>query len=212
MIRILILGAGGHAQVVADIILRMQEAGEDVAPVGYLDDDPDLRGTNYLGLEVLGKLDDRSAIPHDAAIVAIGANDIRKRIYEQLLADAEALAVARHPSSILAPDVQTGAGSMSCAGVVVNTGTLIQCNVILNTGCSIDHHGHIGSHVHIAPGVHLGGAVTVGEGALIGIGATVLPGRRIGAWSIVGAGAVVVKDVPDRVVVAGVPASIIREL
>jgi acetyltransferase-like isoleucine patch superfamily enzyme len=79
-------------------------------------------------------------------------------------------------------------------------------NVILNTGCSIDHHNVIGDHAHIAPGARLGGNVTVGQGTLIGIGAIVLPGRHIGAWSVVAAGAVVTKDIPDGVVALGSPA------
>ena len=52
--------------------------------------------------------------------------------------------------------------------------------------------------------------VTVGFGADIGTNATLLPGVRIGAHAIVGAGAVVTSDVPDYAVVAGVPARILR--
>ena len=46
------------------------------------------------------------------------------------------------------------------------------------------------------------------EGALVGIGAIVLPRVRIGAWSTVGAGAVVTADVPPAVTVMGVPARV----
>jgi len=82
----------------------------------------------------------------------------------------------------------------------------VVADILLNTGCTIDHHNRIGDHAHIAPGVHLGGQVEIGQGALVGIGATVLPQRRIGAWSVVGAGAVVADDVPDNATVIGVPA------
>lgn len=101
---------------------------------------------------------------------------------------------------------------MICAGVVVNTGSVIGADVILNTGCTVDHHNRIGDHAHIAPGVHMGGEVEVGEGALVGIGATVMPRKRIGAWSVVGAGTLVTRDVPDGVVVVGAPARVVREL
>jgi len=70
----------------------------------------------------------------------------------------------------------------------------------------VDHHNTVGDHVHIAPGAHLGGEVTVEEGAMVGIGAVILPGVKVGAWSVVGAGAVVLKDVPREVKVVGVPA------
>jgi acetyltransferase-like isoleucine patch superfamily enzyme len=95
---------------------------------------------------------------------------------------------------------------MICAGVIVNPGSVIGANVILNTACTVDHHNHIRDHSHIAPGVHTGGEVEIGIGALIGIGATVMPRRRVGAWSTVGAGALVQRDVPAETVVVGVPA------
>ena len=72
--------------------------------------------------------------------------------------------------------------------------------------CPIKPLDFIDDYAHIAPGVHLGGDVEIGAGALIGIGATALPQRKIGAWSIVGAGAVVTKDVPPGATVIGVPA------
>ena len=86
---------------------------------------------------------------------------------------------------------------MICANVVINPGAVIGDNVILNTGCTVDHHNHIGSFAHIAPGVHLGGDVYIGEGTLVGIGAAVMPQRTVGAWSRIGAGAVVVENILD---------------
>lgn len=210
--RILIIGAGGHAQVVADILLRMRDAGSRSTPVGYLDDNLDLTGQSLLGLPVLGCLARLAAVPHDAVIVAIGANEIRHRIFHNLQAQGERLAVACHPRAIIAPDAAIGSGSMICAGVVVNPGSSIGSDVILNTGCTVDHHNHIGDHAHIAPGVHLGGEVQIGEGALVGISATVMPRRRIGSWTTVGAGALVHSDLPAHVVAAGTPARIIRHL
>ena len=207
---ILIIGAGGHGQVVADILLRMMDAGMGVMPMGFLDDRRDLLSQLLLGLPVLGEIGDRNNIQHDASIVAIGANENRKEICMLLQQEGGPFALARHPGSIIAPDVRPGAGSMICAGSIVNTGSIIGEAVILNTGSTVDHHNQIGNYAHIAPGAHLGGEVVVGEGALIGIGATVMPQRRIGAWSIVGAGALVHRDVPERSVVVGVPARVLR--
>lgn len=209
---VLILGAGGHGQVVADILLRMRDAGAAVAPIGYLDDNAQLAGRTLLDLPVLGSLDQVSTIQHDAVVVAIGHNQTRERFFAALLAQNERFAVARHPGAIVAPDVQIGAGAMICAGAVVNPGSVIGANVILNTGCTIDHHNTIGDHAHIAPGVHLGGDVRIGAGTLIGIGATVIPQRSVGAWSVVGAGSVVTKTLADGVLAAGFPARAIRKL
>jgi sugar O-acyltransferase (sialic acid O-acetyltransferase NeuD family) len=203
---ILIVGAGGHGQVVADILLAGHRAGDGDLPIGFVDDDPELQGKFCLGLPVLGPILRLNAFTHDAVIVALGDNADRSRVFALLRDKAEAFAIARHPAALIAKSAVVGPGTMICAGVIVNPMTNIGADVILNTGCTIDHHNEIGDHVHVAPGVHLGGEVSVGEGALVGIGATVMPGRRIGAWSVVGAGAVVVQDVPDHAVVVGVPA------
>ncbi|MEI2690886.1 MAG: acetyltransferase [Anaerolineae bacterium] len=208
----LILGAGGHAQVVADILWRMHEAGSKLTPIGYLDDNPQFTDQHFLGLPVLGPLAALQAIDHDAAIVAIGDNRTRCRIFAQLIAQNERLVIARHPRAIIAPDVVLGAGSVICAGAVVNPGSVIGSNVILNTGCTVDHHNTVGDHAHIAPGVHLGGDVRIGSGTLVGIGATVIPQRSVGAWSAIGAGSVVTRNVADGMMAAGNPARVIRAI
>ena len=208
MRNVVIIGAGGHAQVVADILLCAREAGDPVSPTGYLDDDLALAGQYRYGLPVLGTLLDLPHISHDAVIVAIGDNQVRRRVFDRLLSAHEELVVARHPKAIVARDVVIGAGTVICAGVVVNPGSLIGADVILNTASSVDHHNRIGDHAHVAPGAHLGGGVTVGEGALVGIGATVLPGAVVGAWSIVGGGACVIGAVCPGSVVVGIPARV----
>jgi sugar O-acyltransferase (sialic acid O-acetyltransferase NeuD family) len=210
--RVLIIGVGGHGQVVADILWRMREAESALAPIGFLDDRQDLVGRTFLGIPVLGAIAAHRQIAHDAIIVAIGINEIRRKISQMLQKTGEAFALAQHPKAVVAPDVQLGDGGMVCAGVVVNTGTTVGEAVILNTGCTVDHHNVIGSYAHIAPGVHLGGEVEIGEGSLIGIGATVMPGKRIGSWSIVGAGALVHQDVPERSLVVGVPGRVVKKL
>jgi sugar O-acyltransferase (sialic acid O-acetyltransferase NeuD family) len=210
--RVLILGAGGHGQVIADVLLRMEEEGAGITPVGYLDDDATLRGQTLVGLPVMGNIAQVVDVPHEAVIVAIGDNGIRQRLFERLRSQGEQFIVARHPSAVVAPDVSIGPGSMICAGAIVNPGSTIGADVILNTGCTVDHHNRIGDHAHIAPGVHLGGEVEVGEGTLIGIGATVMPQRRVGRQSVVSAGGLVHSDVGDRVIATGVPARVIRTL
>jgi len=202
---VLLLGAGGHGQVVADVIRAQATAGEDVRFLGYCDDRADtLRAS--LGNEILGTLADSGTIQCDALIVAIGDNLVRSRIFEHATQSGARMTVAKHPSAIVARDAHVNHGSMICAGVVINTHAVIGANSIINTAASVDHHCRVGNHVHVAPGVRLGGDVEIGEGALIGIGAVVLPGKTIGAWAIVGAGAVVIDDVPPNTTVVGVPA------
>ena len=108
MQRVLILGAGGHAQVVADILSRAHGAGTDYKPVGLLDDDPALAGTTIMGLSVLGTIAQLDEFDHDAIIVAIGDNRTRTHIFESVRARGERIVNAIHPAAVLAPDVRLG--------------------------------------------------------------------------------------------------------
>lgn len=210
MPRVLILGAGGHAQVVADILFRAEEVGGDCQPMGFLDNNPSIAGTVIMGLPVLGEIGQLSEFEHDAVVIAMGDNIVRASVFDSAQEGGERFVNAVHPDAVLAPDVRLGEGVVICARVAVNTGTEIGDNVILNTGCTVDHHTRIGAHAHVAPGGHLAGDVSVGEGALIGIGSAIIPDRSVGDWAVVGAGAAVVRDVPAYATAVGVPAAVIK--
>ena len=191
--RVLILGAGGHAQVVADILLRARDAGHrSPRSATSMTMHPCTAKCFWICPSWVTQAHS-ARIPHDAIIIAIGNNQIRKRLADELSAAGETFATACHPTAIIAPDVRIGPGVMICAGVVVNTGSVIGTHVILNTGCTVDHHNSIGSYAHVAPGTHMGGEVVIEEGALVGIGAIVAPRTSVGAWATVGTGAVVIE-------------------
>jgi sugar O-acyltransferase (sialic acid O-acetyltransferase NeuD family) len=208
-VKVLIVGAGGHGQVVADILQAQRTAGERVVVVGYVDDDDSLQQKLRLGIVVLGRIGAIPEIDHDALIVALGDNGRRAKLHERTSNPGVRFAIARHPSAIVASGATVGEGSMICARAVVGCESRIGRGVILNTACTVDHHASIGDFVHIAPGVHLGGEVSVGDEALVGLGAVVLPGLRIGSRAVVGAGAVVTRNVPAGATVTGVPANLI---
>jgi len=209
--RIAIIGAGGHAKVVYDSLrLSLRKRGGG-AVVGFLDDDSRLWGSTVMGLPVLGPIDRIADFAVDAVIIGIGANRTRNRLYEWAKAAGYPFVNAIHPTAVISEDAALGEGVAIFGTVVVNPGSVVGNNVILNTGCTVDHDCSIADHVHIAPGGHLAGGVSVGEGTFVGTGASIIPYRKIGRWSIIGAGGVVLEDIGDQVTAVGVPAKMIKE-
>jgi sugar O-acyltransferase (sialic acid O-acetyltransferase NeuD family) len=201
--RIVIVGAGAQGAIVADIL---EHSGEPA--IGFVDDTPALLGTSVLGLPVLAPIAGLSDIAHDAIVVAIGDNHLRRTLVERLVAAGERLTTAVHPFSSVAPSTRIGDGSMISAGAIVLPRALVGRSVILNTKSSVDHDTAIGDFAHIACGATVGGRVHIGEETLIGLGASVASGMSVGARTIIGAGGVVVGDIPDEVIAFGVPARV----
>jgi sugar O-acyltransferase (sialic acid O-acetyltransferase NeuD family) len=208
---VLIIGAGGHAKVIADAILRRAELGEKYEIVGFLDDNTDLRNKEYLGIRVLGKISEVSNYDHDAVVIGIGDNDARKKLYLKFKELKENIITVIHPRAVIGVDVEISDGTVIFANVVINSGARIGSDVILNTACTVGHDVILCSHVQIGPGVNLGGGAIIGEGAFIGIGSSVNQQKKIGDWAVVGAGAAVVHDIPANRTVVGVPAMPIQK-
>jgi len=201
---VVVYGAGGHGRVVAEALERAALG----AVQGYLDDDPTRAGMLVGGRPVLGG---RGALPPGAPVaLGIGGNAARRSLAERLLAEGAALASVVHPSAVISSRAVVEAGAFVGPLAVVNVDARVGAGAIVNSGAIVEHDCVIGAWAHVAPRVALGGGSRVGEGALLGTGAVVLPGVSVGAWSVVGAGAVVIRDLPAGVVAVGVPARIIR--
>ena len=204
--RVVLIGAGGHARVVLD---AARSQGLDVAAA--IDMDVSKQGHQIDGVPIVGDERELPALRStgiSAAILGVGSIDVGPRRAELFARIAQAgfqLPVVRHASSVVAPTASIGDGTVVFANVVVNPGTRIGRNVILNTAALVDHDCLVGDHVHISPGARLAGGVRIGEGSHIGIGATVIQGLRIGERVLIAAGAVVVRDVDDGSRIAGVP-------
>ena len=205
MTKLIIMGAGGHGAVVAEAAV-ISDAWESVA---FLDDDPRL-GHDVVGCPILGAV---SMLPELLGqesdyefFAAVGGSKLRIEMLSSIEEQGGVLAKIVHPSAVVSPSVSIEAGSVICAAAVISARASIARGCIVNNGSTIDHDCVLGNAVHVSPGAHLAGDVTIGDNSWIGIGASVREGIKIGRNAIVGAGAAVVSDVPDGVVVTGVPA------
>lgn len=206
--RVVVIGAGGHAKVVIDML---EDRGE-FELAGCLS--ADTGATSVLDVPVLGGDDElprlfASGIRH--AFVAVGENGLRARLTQRATDIGFSIVnvVSRH--AVVSSRVTLGSGIAIMPGAVINVDTVVANGAIINTGATVDHDCRIGAFAHVGPGAHLAGTVSVGAGAFLGAGCCVIPGRTIGPWSTVGAGAAVVRDVGERVTAAGVPARTLSE-
>lgn len=207
---VVIIGAGGHGKVVADIL----RAAGGTTLVGFLDADPALRGRTVAGLPVLGPVNLLAKLWQQKvrhAVVAIGDNRTRRRYGDVLREHGFEPAGAVHPSAVVSASATLGRGVVVAAQAAVCAEARVGDFAIVNTGSIVDHECAVGAGAHVAPGARLAGRVTVGEDAFVGIGATVIQCLTVGPAATVGAGAVVVRDVPAGATVVGVPARVIKE-
>lgn len=204
---VVIIGAGGHAKVIADIV---EKSGDNV--LGFLDDNIE-EGTYIIGkYKVIGNLNNVSSISmtykNVKFIIAIGNNKTREEISNKTNIK---FYTAIHPSVQIGLDVKIGEGTVIMANAVINSNTTIGKHCIINTGAIIEHDNVVNDYVHISPNAALGGTVYVGKGTHIGIGTTVKNNINICDNCIIGAGATVVKNIEEEGTYIGIPANRIEK-
>lgn len=196
-----IFGASGHANVIASIIHKQFDA------IRFVDLSP-TKGDIINEDEFF---DDIGKYQNDKIYLGIGSNETRKKIYKKLqkLDINPANCIAEN--TFIAHDAEIGNGVTICPGSVVGTHAKIGNNTIINTLSSVDHDCVLGDHSQVTAGVTFGGNITVGENCFFGIKSAVIPGITIGNNSVVMAGSIVYKDVPENVMVGGNPAKVIKQ-
>ena len=202
MKRLIIIGAGGHGRVIADIAEKLGCYKE----IFFLDD-ANIKESG--GYAVMGKIRDYvSFLQNFEFIVAIGNADLRNKIQTELERNGARIATIIHPSAVIGGRTAIGAGTVVMAGAVINCDAVIGKGVIINTSSSVDHDCVIDDFSHISVGARLAGNVKVGTNSIISAGATVINNIEICENVVVGAGAVVVKSIEKSGTYIGVPAKI----
>jgi sugar O-acyltransferase (sialic acid O-acetyltransferase NeuD family) len=206
--RLAIYGASGHAKVVADI--ANLNGWQEIVFFDQAATQIEKNGDWSVAGDIGDLLSQKSRFY--AVIVAIGNNQVRSEKSALLRQSGLELTCLIHPSAIVSRHATVAKGTVIMANAVVNPFSTIGENVIVNTGAIVEHDCVIEDAVHLCPGVNLAGEVRVGTKAWVGIGASVIQQRCIGENSIVGAGSVVIEDVPANVTVCGVPAKPTKSL
>lgn len=206
--KLYIIGVGGFGREVSWLAERINACSPSWEIAGFIDDDPTLHGKEERGYPVLGGCGYFESCREEVWIVcAIGSAKTRRQVIEKLKKYPHIrFATLIDPSVLISEENTVGEGTIICANSMVTVGISIGNHVIVNLDCTIGHDDIIQDFVTLYPSVNVSGNVLIEEGVELGTGTQVIQGKKIGRDTIVGAGAVVVRDLPEKCVAVGVPA------
>lgn len=203
---LLILGTGLFAVEIADLAVEIP----GVTVAGFVENmdrqkcAQPLDGKSVHWIEDLGE-----RVKTHRFVCGLGTTH-RGRFTDQIAALGGEFATLVHPTARVPATSSLGPGTILNVGVIIASHTTLGAHVCVNRGATIGHHTRLDDFVTIGPGVNLAGSCHIGSAVYVGIGATIIDHIKIGARSVVGAGAVVTTEVPERVLVVGVPAKIVK--
>ena len=203
----IIVGAGTYGQVYAEYLKQ------EYSIEGFIDDDDGLRGAVVNGINVIGNTEDlfRREEKDIAVFVPIGNNCVRVSLLDKLNAAGFQTPNYIHPSANIHSNVILGKAVYILQGVIIMPHTRLEDYVMISAGSIISHHSTIEVGCFISFGVNVGASLTLKQKAYLGIGCTVMTGvKSVGGNSLIGAGAVIIRDVPDGATVVGNPGKIIK--
>ncbi|MBD7909415.1 acetyltransferase [Sporosarcina gallistercoris] len=206
---IVIIGAGGFGREVAWLIEDINKVTEEWNIIGFVDDDENIQDTEVNEYKVVGNIEwlkDQKL----NVVNAIGDPIIKKKIINRLTDSENTYPVLIHPSVIFSDQVIFGEGSIICAANIITTNIEIGKHVIINLDCTIGHDAILGNYTTVLPSVNVSGFVKTEECVSIGTGTAVIQGVKIGENTVIGAGSIVVKDLPPNCTAVGAPAKPIK--
>jgi len=214
MKKIVIIGAGGFAREALDICEACNHDKGIYEILGFIVDHR--YGSPGLLVNDLPILGDFGWLEKHANQVlvtcAVGAPQQRYRLVQRAQKLGAEFFNLVHPNAVITRRVALGEGVIIAAGCIMTNQIRIGNHVHINLDCTVGHDAALEDFVTLSPGVHISGNVNVRTGCYIGTGANVIEKLELGAWSIVGAGSTIVKNVPPNTTVVGVPGRVIKTL
>lgn len=209
---LIIFGASGFGREVAWAVERINKVSPTWNLLGFLDDSDEIQGTIINGYRVLGKTDDVLYYPDAYYVVAIGASRIRKKIVSNMKVVNPSIKFGTviDPSVEISEYVTIGEGTIICAHSIITVNINIGSHVIVNLDCTIGHDAILQDFVTLYPSVNVSGMTNIGHATELGTGMQIIQGKNVGDYSIVGAGSVVIKDIPAKCTAVGSPAKPIK--
>ncbi len=209
--KIVVLGAGGFAREVRWLIEDVNRGEARFDFVGYVVSDLSRVGDRDSRDLIVGDYSwiERKEGVLDSLAIGIGTAEARIRTSEELSRRFPWLTFPSliHPTVRMDRDsCDVGQGVILCAGVIATVNVTFEPFSMANLSCTIGHEARIGYGSVLNPTVNISGGVTLGRGVNVGTGAQILQYVKVGDHAVVGAGAVVTKDVPAETTVVGVPA------
>jgi len=210
--KLIIIGCGGFGREVAWLVERINEKEHQWDFLGFVDDDQSLEGTIIDGYPILGDMDWLLEQTEELYVTcSIAKPAIRSKLIERCQKKENIhFPILVDPSAIIGKTVQIGEGSIICAQTIMTVDAILGKHVIINLACTIGHDAVLDDYVTLYPTVNVSGHVHIGTHTEIGTGTQIIQGLTIGEDTIVGAGGVVIRDIPSHCTAVGDPAKPIK--
>lgn len=209
---LIIVGASGFGREVAWVVERINAKLPTWNLIGFIDDAEDIQGKDINGYKVLGKTADVGKYKAAYFVVAVGASKVREKIVGNLKSANPNIKFGTiiDPTVEISDLVTIGEGTIICAHSIITVNISIGSHTIINLDCTVGHDAVLQDFVTLYPSVNISGLTDIGHAAELGTGVQIIQGKTVGDYGIVGAGAVIVKDIPERCTAVGSPAKPIK--
>ncbi len=206
MTDIVIYGAGSVGRLAEQIVIDINQVRDQFNLLGFLDDDKSKHNTIQHGTPILGDLQWLKHHPKTSVVIGFSNPKQKQQLYQRLTDSGHTLFTTLvHPNTWIANRVKIGNGSVIYPGVHLDVDVRIEKFCLINKLATVGHDTSLGAFTTISPGVNVGGYNQIGEGVEFGINSCSVQHLNIGKWSMIGAGAVIIRNVPDEAVMVGNP-------